>query len=901
MTVDNSEKQFFRDMNVTLFYAIAMNGETITDLDNGLSDYYFADFKEIYVDYYDLARKYLVPEMPELSATGAGDEQTVEVGDSAQFGVFVANTYDPEIELTYKWWKYDWNLREWVVIEGATDSYYTPDTSKVGRYDYAVRVAATNVDSDRWDYDFVYYTLNVNLEPVELSITVPESIDGISFPAVPEVEFTDSTVYPDDSTYDFDFSWVEVKNIGTPDEEEVSVSGLDTFTPDRFVGTRYYKLYVACMRILEVDGKEYYAESYFESPVFTITIGKGVVETFGFEGISEPVVGETPSEDVTSPCVGVSVISATWSDTEIGYNTQYKLIIFVEVDTELLDIDEGLKAAMEGAPVSGKLVSVTVSDVAGHPERKKITYTYRTEKEIFTVSFAAGGGTGEMSSSTVIDGEEFSLPTNGFTAPAKKTFKTWSVGGVEVPAGENIVITSDTVVTAVWVPVQVTVSYSANGGTGAMAAVEVDIDSEYTLPECGFTAPTNMLFKCWSVGGVERQVGDKITVSESLIATAVWEDNIVIATLSAGEGTGEMPMFRVVEGSEITLPACGFTAPVGKQFKAWIVGGEIKAAGEKIIVSSDMVVTAVWEDIPTIVEFDETEVSTGIDVKEVFEQAKDKEKSVEITVNAVKIIFNSDAVNAISQSDDIAFTMNVSDAVTGIGIEGARKVIEISINGFTTGKATVEIPFDEEIAEGMVGKVYFVNGAEKVDMKAAFIGGRAIFETTHFSTYVLAVENEQAIPSGEDETGNANQGGGEPVIQTKVPGGLIAVVIILGVLVLAAGGFLLYWFVFRKKGDGSDDTPDGGVAATADDGEGVKVTKTSRTKTKEGETKQIDTVKTEKIEGDKKIIVTNRVETKTVDKNANVGEPETDTVSRETTEAKPLNDVTENNDNKKEK
>ena len=51
---------------------------------------------------------------------------------------------------------------------------------------------------------------------------------------------------------------------------------------------------------------------------------------------------------------------------------------------------------------------------------------------------------------------------------------------------------------------------------------------------------------------------------------------------------------------EYTLPANGFTAPAGKQFKAWSVGGVEKAAGDKITVTANTTVTAVWEDIPVV-------------------------------------------------------------------------------------------------------------------------------------------------------------------------------------------------------------------------------------------------------------------------------------------------------------
>ena len=68
-------------------------------------------------------------------------------------------------------------------------------------------------------------------------------------------------------------------------------------------------------------------------------------------------------------------------------------------------------------------------------------------------------------------------------------------------------------------------------------------------------------------------------------------------TFDANGGSGEMAGADVVSG-EYTLPANGFTAPAGKQFKAWSVNGNEKAVGDKITVTADTTVKAVWEKIP---------------------------------------------------------------------------------------------------------------------------------------------------------------------------------------------------------------------------------------------------------------------------------------------------------------
>ena len=75
-------------------------------------------------------------------------------------------------------------------------------------------------------------------------------------------------------------------------------------------------------------------------------------------------------------------------------------------------------------------------------------------------------------------------------------------------------------------------------------------------------------------------------------------------TFDANGGSGEMAGADVVSG-EYTLTANGFTAPEGKRFKAWSVNGTEKAARDKITVTADTTVKAVWENIPaTSTEYD---------------------------------------------------------------------------------------------------------------------------------------------------------------------------------------------------------------------------------------------------------------------------------------------------------
>lgn len=120
--------------------------------------------------------------------------------------------------------------------------------------------------------------------------------------------------------------------------------------------------------------------------------------------------------------------------------------------------------------------------------------------------------------------------------------------------------------------------FAANGGTGTMADV-TGISGKYTLPANGFTAPAGKQFKAWSVGGVEKVVGDKITVTANTTVTAVWEAveyNVTVTggTASVGAGT---PITKATMGTTVTLTAGA--APSGKVFDKWeVVSGGITLA-----------------------------------------------------------------------------------------------------------------------------------------------------------------------------------------------------------------------------------------------------------------------------------------------------------------------------------
>ena len=214
-------------------------------------------------------------------------------------------------------------------------------------------------------------------------------------------------------------------------------------------------------------------------------------------------------------------------------------------------------------------------------------------KKMPVISFDRNGGTGNMESLRVPTGTKYIPPNCGFKAPAEKEFDKWLYNGDPLPAGKEITITDDTTLTATWKECDPVISFDRNGGTGKMDSVKVTKGTEYTLPECGF-GPNNSewIFDKWLIDNKkEGAVGDKITITADTTLTAQWKKLPVIYFVP-NDGTGTMESVVVPEGTEYTLPECGFKAPAGKEFDKWNLG----EAGEIIIIDQDTILKPLWKD-----------------------------------------------------------------------------------------------------------------------------------------------------------------------------------------------------------------------------------------------------------------------------------------------------------------
>ena len=235
--------------------------------------------------------------------------------------------------------------------------------------------------------------------------------------------------------------------------------------------------------------------------------------------------------------------------------------------------------------------------------------------------------------------------------------------------------------------------FAANGGTGTMADV-TGISGKYTLPANGFTAPAGKQFKAWSVGGVEKVVGDKITVTANTTVTAVWEAveyNVTVTggTASVGAGT---PITKATMGTTVTLTAGA--APSGKVFDKWeVVSGGITLADANsatttfVMPASAVSVKATYKTTPVTTYNLTTQVNGGHGTISASKTGLTEGSTETITFNPEvgyeidTVTVNGTATSVYGNTLNVTMNENKTVVVT-------YKAIEYNIT-VTDGKATI--------------------------------------------------------------------------------------------------------------------------------------------------------------------------------------------------------------------
>lgn len=244
--------------------------------------------------------------------------------------------------------------------------------------------------------------------------------------------------------------------------------------------------------------------------------------------------------------------------------------------------------------------------------------SYEVPRPTYTVAYDANGGTGVPTSQTKTYGITLKLSE---TAPKKSgyAFLGWSTSktatSAKYSAGGDYTENASVTLYAIWRK-KITITYDANGGTGAPAAQSGYVYNSATSKnfELSTTAPKKdgHIFRGWSkskTADSASYTGGKIyTFSANTTLYAVWEINTYPVTYDANGGTGAPAEQTKIYNATLKLSSVVPTR-YGYAFLGWsttATGSVAYHPGDNYTDNKAVKLYAIWQLIVYTVTFDAT-------------------------------------------------------------------------------------------------------------------------------------------------------------------------------------------------------------------------------------------------------------------------------------------------------
>ena len=244
-----------------------------------------------------------------------------------------------------------------------------------------------------------------------------------------------------------------------------------------------------------------------------------------------------------------------------------------------------------------------------------IVLTVTTNETDYTLSYSANGGSGAPSSQkgTGVGSYTFTISS---TKPTRTgyTFLGWSLSSTATSAsyqpGGSITLTANDTLYAVWKANTYTVSYNANGGSGAPASQTKTYGAPLTLSA---TKPTRAghTFLGWNTkadgSGTSYAAGGSYTANAAATLYAQWQINTYTVSYNANGGSGAPSSQTKTYGVSLTLSAVVPTR-AGHTFLGWNTkadgSGTSYAAGGSYTANAAATLYAQWQANAYAVAFD---------------------------------------------------------------------------------------------------------------------------------------------------------------------------------------------------------------------------------------------------------------------------------------------------------
>lgn len=232
-----------------------------------------------------------------------------------------------------------------------------------------------------------------------------------------------------------------------------------------------------------------------------------------------------------------------------------------------------------------------------------IVLTVTTNETDYTLSYNANGGSGAPSSQTGTGVGSYTF-TISSTKPTRTgyTFLGWSLSSTATSAsyqpGGSITLTANDTLYAVWKANTYTVSYNANGGSGAPSNQTKTYGVTLTLSNTKPTR-TGYTFSAWNTAqngsGTSYAPGGSYTANAAVTLYAQWTVNTYVVTFDAQGGSVTPASKSVTYGQ----PYGSLPVPVraGYRFDGWFTaatGGTQVTAETVVTVTAAQTLYAHW-------------------------------------------------------------------------------------------------------------------------------------------------------------------------------------------------------------------------------------------------------------------------------------------------------------------
>ena len=230
----------------------------------------------------------------------------------------------------------------------------------------------------------------------------------------------------------------------------------------------------------------------------------------------------------------------------------------------------------------------------------------------YTVTYNANGGSGAPASQTKTHGVSLTLSSVKPTRTGY-TFKNWNTqsngSGTTYNPGGTYTANSSVTLYAQWTPVTYTVTYNANGGSGAPAAQTKTHGVSLTLSS---VKPTRYgyTFKCWNTqsnaSGTNYSSGGLYTANSNVTLYAQWIPVTYKVTYNANGGSGAPASQTKTYGITLFLSNTKPTR-TGYTFKCWNTQsngyGTNYGSGSSYNVDADLTLYAQWTPVTYTVTY----------------------------------------------------------------------------------------------------------------------------------------------------------------------------------------------------------------------------------------------------------------------------------------------------------